>query len=70
MSVTLENLVDEAAGGVAAHLLDQQVQCNEGQLFRCARAVGALSFRPFHLDVGVDAVAGHEILEMVRTLEE
>lgn len=69
MPIALENLVDKAAGCVAAHFLHQQVQRDEGQFFRCARAVGALPLGPFHLDVGVDTVAGHEILEMARTLE-
>ncbi|OAI94133.1 hypothetical protein AYO28_09670 [Pseudomonas putida] len=67
--VALEDLVDEEAGGIATHLLDQQVDCDKAQFFRCSRAIGALSFRPFDLDVGIDAVAGHGDLTVAVLLK-
>ncbi len=39
---------------------DQQVDTNNGQLFRAAWAVGAVAVRPLGLDVGVDAYGGHD----------
>lgn len=60
--VFFEYLRDKRLGSLGSQLLDQQVDADDRQLFRAARAIGAMTLRPFGFDVGVDAYGWHDEL--------
>jgi len=56
----LEDLLDERLGGFGSKVPDQQVDTDNGELFRATWAVGAVAVLPLGLDVSVDAYGGHD----------
>lgn len=64
--VFLEHLGDKRQGGIAANVLDQQVNGNDRQLFGVAWAIGAVCLSPFGLDVSVYGYDGHKISNYLR----
>ena len=65
MLVPLEHLSDKRLCALGSHRLDQQIDADQRQLLRTARAIRTVPLRPKNLDVGGDAYGAHECARKV-----